>query len=187
MRAWTKNGAKSHAAMSEATSHEAPAVFASIKEVLLMYIEQGVTEINAVTDSPSSQYWNRRSFWLMAELCKKYGITLNWIFLEAGHGKGTPDGIGASVKRAMRDVVGFTPEKVWNSLADFMEELPGMLPSILITTYGKEDILEMVVPDLKPVTGSNSCHEVNFSMRDGSLVQTMRKLSNEPGKPFTFR
>ena len=58
MRIWTSNGAYSHIAMSDVTTHKAPAIFASIKEILLGYINDGVREINAVSDSPSSQYRN---------------------------------------------------------------------------------------------------------------------------------
>ena len=110
MRAWTKMGAFSHAAMSEETSHKATAVFASIEEVLQNYISEGITEINSVTDSPSSQYRTKNAFWLMKEFCVRYGIKLNWIFLEARHGKGIPDGIGGCVKRAMKDAVTFDPD-----------------------------------------------------------------------------
>ena len=188
MRAWTKNGAFSHAAMSEETSHKAPAVFASIEDVLKKYISEGITEINAVTDSPSSQYRNKNAFWLMKELCVRCRVKLNWIFLEAGHGKGIPDGIGGCVKRAMKDVVGFDPDAAWNSLHDFLPVLPGMLPSIEITTYNKEDIDRYKVPDLDGVKGSNSCHEVNFFLDDNdSLVHTMKKLSNEQAKSFSFK
>ena len=82
MRAWTKMGAFSHAAMSEETSHKAPAVFASIEEVLQNYISDGITEINSVTDSPSSQYRNKTAFRLMKEFCVKYGIKLTGYFLK---------------------------------------------------------------------------------------------------------
>ena len=152
-----------------------------------MYIEEGITEINTITDSPSSQYRNVNAFWLMAQLCKKYGVVLNWIYLEAGHGKGLPNGIGGSVKRAMKDSVAFTPEKAWNCLDDFMVELPQMLPYIMITTYERKDILEMVLPKLKSVTDSNACHEVNFFMQNESVMQTMRKLLSEPGTQFSFK
>ena len=187
MRAWTNKGAFSHVAMSEATNHEAPAVFASIEPVLLKYINNGATEVNIVSDSPSSQYRNRRAFWLMAELCKKSSIESNWIFLEAGHGKGTPDGIDACAKRAIKDAVSFHPAKEWNSLDDFMEVLADMVPSIEITIYDQEDIDEIFLPKMKPVTGSNKCHEVNFFLRGGQVVQRMKELSNEPEKDFSFK
>ena len=49
------------------------------------------------------------AFWLMAQFCKTYGVALNWIYLEAGHGKGLPDCIGGNVKRVTKDLVAFTP------------------------------------------------------------------------------
>ena len=37
---------------------------------------------------------------LMSEVCKSHDIGMfEWLFTESGHGKGAPDGVGASVKR----------------------------------------------------------------------------------------
>jgi hypothetical protein len=38
---------------------------------------------------------------LMKQFCRENGLdAVTWIFTAAGHGKGAPDGVGASVKRA---------------------------------------------------------------------------------------
>ena len=63
-----------------------------------------------------------------------------------------------------------------------------MLPSIIITTYKKEDIVRNNVPELNGVQGSNSSHEINFFLDDnGKIVHTMRKLSNEQAKSISFK
>ena len=71
---------------------------------------------------------------------------------------------------------------------DFLSVLPGMLPSIIITTYKKEDIVRNNVPELNGVQGSNSSHEIIFFLDDnGKIVHTMRKLSNEQAKSISFK
>lgn len=60
-----------------------------------------VTKLFMVSDSPSSQYRNRNMMYLVSVLCRDQGFTsMEWLFSEAGHGKGAPDGVGASVKRS---------------------------------------------------------------------------------------
>ena len=39
-------------------------------------------------------------------------IDLKWIYLESGHGKGIPDGIGATVKKAIKDVSVGKPHEI---------------------------------------------------------------------------
>jgi hypothetical protein len=42
-----------------------------------------------MTDSPTSQYWNRQIFSLVANHDKIFsGIQATWLYFEAGHGKG---------------------------------------------------------------------------------------------------
>jgi hypothetical protein len=53
-----------------------------------------------VSDSPSSQYRNRYSIYLLRSFCKSVNISsFEWVFTEVGHGKGPADGIGAAIKR----------------------------------------------------------------------------------------
>jgi hypothetical protein len=54
-------------------------------------------QIVIVSDSPSSQYRNRFTLFLMNTLCN--ASSWEWIYSEAGHGKGAADGVGAAIKR----------------------------------------------------------------------------------------
>jgi hypothetical protein len=57
-------------------------------------------QLTIISDSPSSQYRNRYTIWLLKNLCNQYKISsMEWLFSEAGHGKGAPDGVGAAAKR----------------------------------------------------------------------------------------
>lgn len=63
-------------------------------------VKKGVDIIHFVSDGPTTQYRNKTNFHLMATLpFDKYHIThVTWNLLEASHGKGPADGIGAAVK-----------------------------------------------------------------------------------------
>ena len=86
--------------MSDHTDHKAPAVMISIKSILEKLIKQEKKLINIISNSPNSQYRNRKMFYLVQQFAKEYRVTIRWIYLEAGHGKGISDGIRAVVKKA---------------------------------------------------------------------------------------
>lgn len=54
--------------------------------------------IHYLTDSPTSQYRNKTIFQLLSLHESEFNVTTTWNYLEAGHGKGPCDGLGASVK-----------------------------------------------------------------------------------------
>ena len=95
---WMTDGCQSYAALSDYTDHKTAAVMTSILPVLKNFAKGGKTTINIVIDSPMLQYRNRKIFYLIHQFAEEYIVTLHWIYLEAGHGKGIPDGIGVVVK-----------------------------------------------------------------------------------------
>lgn len=54
-----------------------------------------------VSGSPTSQYRNKKMFWLLQQFCTEKHIELKGINLESEHGKGIPDGIGATTEKAI--------------------------------------------------------------------------------------
>ncbi|KAJ3605026.1 hypothetical protein NHX12_027077 [Muraenolepis orangiensis] len=53
-----------------------------------------------VSDGPTTQYRSKKNlFFLSTEPFKMGFVRVTWNFLEAGHGKGPADGVGAAVKR----------------------------------------------------------------------------------------
>ena len=110
MYGWRTDRCQSDAALSDYTGHKAAAVMTSILPVLKNYVEEGKTTINIVNDSPTSQYRNRKIFYLIHQFAEEYNVTLNWIYLEAGHGKGIPNGTGTVVKQAIQNVITFNTE-----------------------------------------------------------------------------
>ena len=89
-------------ALSDYIDYKAAAVMASMKPILTDLIEKGKKLIYIVSDLPSSQYWNKKMFWLTSHFAMEYEIALGWIYSESGHGTGIPDGIGTVVKNVIK-------------------------------------------------------------------------------------
>ena len=127
----------SFASLSDETDHKAAATWASMSPILNQCVEKGgIKKINIVSDSPTSQYRNKSIFYFMQDFCEKSNIFFKWIYLEAGHGKGIPDGIEAVVKQAISDIVPFNPEQGVYGCNDMLKlGLRDIIPSISIHTY----------------------------------------------------
>ena len=63
MYAWSMEGKQSYIAVSNCTIHAAEAVWASIEPILIGYVKNGINFILIVSDSPTSQYRNKKVFW----------------------------------------------------------------------------------------------------------------------------
>ncbi|CAB3222809.1 unnamed protein product [Arctia plantaginis] len=88
--------AKSFCSLSESLRHDACAVFAHLKGIMSrLLVFTPIKYLHILTDSPSTQYRNKKMFYLFAiHLVKHYSLQKDsWHFHEAGHGKGAPDGI----------------------------------------------------------------------------------------------
>ena len=111
-------------AISDHTDHKASAVFASIEPILLKYYQANVHHFNIISESPTSQYRNKNVFWFMCKFYSLKNVSIDWIYLKAGKGKGAADGIGAVVKRAFTDIILQHPD---TDVRMEMRELPNML------------------------------------------------------------
>ena len=163
MYGWRTDRCQSDAALSDYTGHKAVAVMTSILPVLKNYVEEGKTTVNIVNDSPTSQYRNRKIFYLIHQFAEEYNVTLHWIYLEAGHGKGIPNGIGTVVKQAIQNVITFNTDKLHYTVKHlFNSVLQMQLPSIKLHEYTKDDVaaLDTVIPEVAPIKGTMKIHDV---------------------------
>ena len=110
MRIWETDGQSSVVSLSDSTYHGAEAVVASLTPILTKFVEKGISFINVVSDSLKSQYRNKTIFRFMKTFCMTNNINMRWIVLESGYGKGIPDGIGATVKRTIKEVMNSNPD-----------------------------------------------------------------------------
>ena len=100
-------------------------------------------------------------------------------------GKGIPDGIGSTMKRAINDVIKFNPDIPIYNVEDVLNHIN--VPSINIFSFTKDDITKKkktVPTDLLEVKGTAICHEVSICHETG--IKLMKNTSDQPGKPFAF-
>lgn len=96
-----------HCTMSSNLSHNAGAIWAHLKPVLAS-LPSNIQNIHFLSDGPVTQYRNKYMFYVLGcELQNMYPniVQYTWNFHEAGHGKGAPDGVGATCKRTADQVI----------------------------------------------------------------------------------
>ena len=77
MHQWTSEGNQSVASLSDHTSHQAAAVMVSVKPVLESLVKNGKVKINIVSDSPTSQYRNKKIFYMIQQFSHEYEVTVH--------------------------------------------------------------------------------------------------------------
>ena len=106
-------------------------------------------------------------------------LTVQWIYLEAGHGKGAADGVGATVKSKLKKItardcnVDFCAEELKKSYEEEQQ-------NVRVILYTAEDVNKIkrssVYVNAPPKNGIASCHEVLITKGK----TTMKKRSGEP-------
>jgi hypothetical protein len=95
--------AQAFATLSDDSDKKAEAIAAHLKPIFLRFnLAFGKFDrVSIVSDSPTSQYRNRRTMYIIDRVLRTViDVTRwQWIFTEAGHGKGAADGVGAAIKR----------------------------------------------------------------------------------------
>ena len=125
----------------------------------------------------------------MSKFCSLKSVSIDWIYLEAGKGKGAADGIGAFVKRAFTDIILQHPDSKFEYVTDFLQYLPSYIQSIEIFHFTKEDVMEKrsIVPELLSIKGTGKYHQVSAVLLNRNVRMEMRELSNMPAKEFSFK
>ncbi|KAJ8891202.1 hypothetical protein PR048_010717, partial [Dryococelus australis] len=97
-------GLKSHQSfvtLPENNQYEPVAIAAHLEPMM-----PSVSVIHFLSDGPSAQYKNKQMFQIFGSfLSWLYAKEMFWHYLESGHGKCAPDGIGGSVKRTADAIV----------------------------------------------------------------------------------
>ena len=96
-----QNGITPFCSISDNGDHNAAGIWAHLMPVLAeLAPPEKFPTLHILSDGPTTQYRNRTNFALTQMLPFRVGYkTVIWNFLEAAHGKGAADGIGAVVKR----------------------------------------------------------------------------------------
>ena len=65
MYIWSHERKYSRAALSDCTDHKAGTVFTSMEPALNDFVKEGKNMVNIISDSPTSQYRNKKIFWMI--------------------------------------------------------------------------------------------------------------------------
>ncbi|CAF1396719.1 unnamed protein product [Rotaria sordida] len=175
---WTKFNSYGFGALSDDTCHAGEATWASIHYLLIKLVkEQNINQINLVTDSTVAQYRNKTIFYLMGQFARAYEIEFKWIYLEAGHGKGSADAMGAVIKKAMADAVAYKPDETFKDSKDLLKAIENRI-DLKLHVYETKDIKKVkdTLPKLKSIKGTFELHEVSAT-KQGLII--FKKLSSD--------
>lgn len=101
-----KNTHQSFCTVSTDLHHDPVAIYTHLQPILVRYPQ--IKSLHFLSDSPSSQYRNTGMIYLMINHIIPMFPHLeifSWNYSESGHGKGAPDGIGATIKRTCDQII----------------------------------------------------------------------------------
>lgn len=178
---------QSFASISPNNEHGPEAIWAHLEPVL-QYIKKQypkVISIHIFSDGPTSQYKQKKNFYLFCKRTKELGFLYStWNFSEASHGKGAADGVGAGVKRRLDNCVSLGLD-VPNALVAY-EILQKSDTSILTFFISDSDIEKnQVAVDLTPVPQTMLLHQIT-NMESANTIR-FRCLSCFCNKSISYR
>ena len=115
--------------INDVKSHKVDATWASQSKIFCKIDFTGTDHLYIVSDSPTSQYRNRKNAFVKKGWAVSTGIDTTWVFTESGHGKGPMDGVGDAIKRVCKDTICFHPNAVIQNTDQLLEQLPIMKKS----------------------------------------------------------
>ena len=174
--------------MSDSLQHSPAAIWAHLKPVLdEIQSTYKVDTVHFFSDGPTTQYRQRGNFYLFSKKVAQRGFKFStWNFHEAGHGKGAPDGIGATVKR-LADKVVLQGKDIPNAQALF-EALEGQTSVKLYQIDAVEvetNVEELSQCKIPPVPGTMSIHQVLWKTENEICYRDVSCLCNsDQTRPF---
>ncbi|XP_041713164.2 uncharacterized protein LOC121546167 [Coregonus clupeaformis] len=162
--AHTKNGVVSVCTISSSMRHDPSAIWAHLKKVL-PYLKQqntAATTLHVISDGPTTQYRSKNNFFFLSKVPYELGFKkVTWNFLEAGHGKGPADGIGAAVKRQADSLVAKgidlpTGKVLYEQLLNQQSTV-----KLMYITEGEIEEMDSLLPDdLLTIKGTMQIHQI---------------------------
>jgi hypothetical protein len=149
--------------VSYSLQHDPMSVWAHLNPILKKIREEhpDVDTLQFFSDGPTSQYKQKLNFYLFSTELFEHGFKRGyWNFHTAGHGKGIPDGIGASLKRSA-DIRVKHGEDVVNA-TQFIKQMHQSGSKVEVYQIQEQDIKEierkMKDKNLKAIHGTMKMH-----------------------------
>ena len=162
--AYTAGSCIPFSTVSDNLKHGPSGIWAHLNPILEYLKDTTQTSIiHFISDGPTTQYRCKNNFYLLSKKVFDLGFKYaTWNFMEAGHGKGAPDGIGAAIKRQADEVVNVTQKDI-TCAADLVQGLTSQKSSIKIVEIPDTafDEMEKELPQsIKPVPETMKIHQV---------------------------
>lgn len=161
---YTKHEKEGFCTISESKRQDAAAIWAYMDQVLTDIHSRfpHIDTIHFWSDGPSKQYKNKKNFFLLTAIPPRLGFkNVTWNFFPTSHGKGAPDGIGATVKRyADRLVLG--GQDIVDGMA-FYQLLSSRLSGVHLQYVTNDGFLTydaVLAQPLQSITGTRKVHQV---------------------------
>lgn len=164
----SKNFYQSYAIVSDETDHGKYTVW-TFRKFLFANLKQKLPNLKKIfdfTDGCAQQFKNTSTLSCLAFTIDDFGLSSQHHFMSTSHGKGQHDGIGAIIKRRVRQEVLSKNLKVSNA-AEFCDVAKTVTTKIEILLVNESDIKECKTmlderwSRLKPWEGIRSCHYFN--------------------------
>lgn len=186
---YLKDTTKSYCTISTNVSHSPAAIWAHLMPIFDALPPQ-IKTLHFLSDGPVTQYRNKTMFYIMATKIPKrlpHVQKFTWNYTESGHGKGAPDGVGATCKRTADAVVAAGGDV--ENLEKFVEAIKQRCPAISLNIIKDDAIQEMsaeIARELSKVKnfgGTLKVHQVTgmfynpLGIKLNSIEIVMRHLS----------
>lgn len=177
------NCVTSFATISKSLNHSPYAVMAHLLPILKTFVTDEISELHFISDSPATQYRNKFLFQLFGTVITSTFpniINLSWNYTEAGHGKGAPDGVGATLKRTADRMV--AQNKDVESFESFTKALNDNISGIYMESISEHDILQIKTENEECMTmlptfkGTMKVHQICWIASNPRILE-LRSLS----------
>ncbi|WAR07948.1 hypothetical protein MAR_017906, partial [Mya arenaria] len=164
--AYTREKTYSFTSFSDCLKHNPAAIWAHLEPIMTFLKEKSnVSVLHILSDGPTTQYRNKQNFYLFSTKLFELGFQRGtWNFLEASHGKGAADGIGAAVKQHADRAVNTRSEDITNA-EDMIRALKMTNTSVELFEVKDEAVerIEKELPkQLKVVPNTMKIHQNNI-------------------------
>ncbi|XP_033736384.1 uncharacterized protein LOC117324573 [Pecten maximus] len=160
---------------SDCLKHGPAAIWAHLHPVISnLKEESGAKRIHFISDGPTTQYRNKHNMYFFSQKIYQYGFEGGtWNFLEAAHGKGAADGVGAAVKRLADRSVLVTGKDIMSA-----SDIKGLASETKVSLYtiSEEDIsnIEADIPsNIKPIPKTMQIHQLVTKTRGNVLHRVL--------------
>lgn len=155
---------QSFVTISDDNCHEPHAIWAHILPIIKLAkeINPNLKVIHHFSDGPSSQYRQKKNFFLLNFFTEKLKLSYaTWSFSEAGHGKSLADGIGGAFKRQLDKRVLYGEDVI--NATDAHRILQRTMKTVKSFFVSSDDIKSMkkLIPEgIRAVPGTMKLHQI---------------------------